>query len=260
MHARIPAAILFLAVSLVPAQTPYVSMEFEVASIKRNVSGSRPWLAPPKDGRFDATSVTVKMLIGVGWGIKITGGPTWIGTEGYDVLAKGPKPDISNDDFGIMMQNLLKDRFALRVHTEKRDAPVYALLPAKRGMILPDAKPEPCITFKITHGAKAAVDPQAGCGAMNVTPEFMSNDRISMAWFAGVLGTMLGHPVIDKTGFAGSFKLRLEFAPLTPVGDVDSTNPSIFTALDEQLGLKLESRKGTEEVLVIDRVERPSEN
>jgi uncharacterized protein (TIGR03435 family) len=84
---------------------------------------------------------------------------------------------------------------------------------------------------------------------MNVTPEFMSNDRISMEWFADVLGTMLGRPIIDKTGFAGSFRLRFEFAPLTPVGDVDSTKPSIFTAFDEQLGLKPESGKGTKKFL-----------
>jgi uncharacterized protein (TIGR03435 family) len=92
-----------------------------------------------------------------------------------------------------------------------------------------------------------------------VTSESIVNEKVSMKWFASVLGHLLGRPVLNRTGFTGSFKLRLEFAPVTP-GDTDSTEPSIFAALQEQLGLRLESQKGTEEVLVIDHVERPSQN
>jgi uncharacterized protein (TIGR03435 family) len=155
-----------------------------------------------------------------------------------------------------MMQNLLKDRFALRAHTETHDARVYVLMPAKSGLRLPDAKPEPCI-----YGRKAPdTHPQAGCGRMNVTPESIINEKVSMQWFASVLAGVLGRPVLDRTGFTGSFKVRLEFAPVSPDGDTDSTEPSIFTAIEEQLGLRLESQKGSEEVLVIDHVERPSEN
>jgi uncharacterized protein (TIGR03435 family) len=95
---------------------------------------------------------------------------------------------------------------------------------------------------------------------MNVTPELIANEKVSMSWFAGVLGGLLGRPVLDKTGFTSSFKVRLEFAPIAPDRESDSTKPSIFSALEQQLGLKLESQKGTEEVLVIDHVERPSAN
>ena len=73
---------------------------------------------------------------------------------------------------------------------------------------------------------------------MNVTPESISNEKISMQWFASVLGGVLGRPVVDRTGFTGSFKVRLEFAPVAPGGDTDSTRPSIFAALEEQLGLQ----------------------
>ena len=93
---------------------------------------------------------------------------------------------------------------------------------------------------------------------MNVTAEAITNQKISMQWFTSVLGGALGRPVENKTGFNGSFNVHLEFAPVAP--DADSTEPSISEALEKQLGLKLESGKGTEDVLIIDHVERPSEN
>jgi uncharacterized protein (TIGR03435 family) len=251
-------AISSLLFSLAPAfaQTPASRPEFDVASVKRNLSGSRPWLVPPVGGRFTATNVTLRLLIGVGWPQRVSGGPPWIVTDGYDVSAVAPEPNISPDDFSLMMQNLLKDRFALRVHTETHEARVYVLLPAKTGLKLPDAKPQPCL-----HGLKPrAADPQIGCAGMGVTAESITNEKVSMEWFATVLAGVLGRPVLDRTGFAGSFKVNLEFAPIAPGGDTGNTKPSIFTALEEQLGLRLESQKGPEEVLVIDHVERPSEN
>jgi uncharacterized protein (TIGR03435 family) len=216
----------------------------------------RPWLVPPAGGRFTATNITLQRLIGVGWPQKISGAPSWVTTDGYDVSAKEPELYVSRDEFSLMMQNLMKDRFRLRVHTETHETPVYVLTPAKNGLKLPEAKPESCLT-----GSKAPNgDTQAECGAMSVTPELIENEKVSMDWFAGVLGGLLGRPVLKNTGFTGSFKVRLEFAPITPPGDLDSTKPSIFSALEEHLGLKLESQKGTEEVLVIDHVEKPSPN
>jgi uncharacterized protein (TIGR03435 family) len=213
-------------------------------------------LVPPVAGRFIATNVTLRLLIGVGWPQKVSGGPAWVLTDGYDVSAVAPDPNLSADEFSLMMQNLLKDRFALRVHNETHETRVYVLLPAKNGLKLPDARPEPCI-----YGRRPPEgNPQAGCGGMNVTPESIVNEKISMQWFAKVLAGVLGRPVLDRSGFTGSFKLLLGFAPVTPGHDTDSTKPSIFTALEEQLGLRLKSEKGTEEVLVIDHVERPSVN
>ena len=187
---------------------------------------------------------------------KVSGGPSWVVTDGYDVSAVAAEPDVSRDEFSFMMQFLLKDRFSLRVHTETHETRVYVLPPAKNGLKLPDARPEPCI-----YGRKPPEsNPQAGCGGMDVTPESIVNEKISMQWFAGVLASVLGRPVLDRTGFTGSFRVLLEFAPVAPGRDMDSTKPSLFTALEEQLGLRLESEKGTEEVLVIDHVERPSAN
>jgi uncharacterized protein (TIGR03435 family) len=155
-----------------------------------------------------------------------------------------------------MMQNLLKDRFGLKIHTETHEARVYILTSAKNGLKLPDAKAEPCFYGSNTPHA----DAQEGCGGMNVTPELIANEKVSMEWFMGVLEGLLGRPVVNRTGFTGSFKVHLEFAPVAPTHDSESTKPSIFAALEQQLGLRLESQKGSEEVLVIDHVERPSEN
>ena len=244
--------------SLAPAfpQTSPARPEFEVASVKRNLSGSRPWLVPPVGGRFTATNVSLRLLIRNGWPSKILGGPPWVDTEGYDVSAIAPQPDVTPDDFSLMMQNLLKERFGLRVHTETHEARVYVLLPGKTGLKLPNAKPEPCF-----HGLKSQYAvPQTGCSGMGVTSESITNEKVSMEWFASVLAGVLGRPVLDRTGFTGSFEVHLEFASVAPGDDTDNTKPSIFTALEEQLGLRLEPQKGSEEVLVIDHVERPSEN
>lgn len=243
--------------SLIPsiAQTPAIP-RFEVASIRRNTLESRPWLVPPTDGRFTATNVTLKLLIGVGWSQKVTGGPSWVSTDGYDVSAKEPEGNLSDDKFSLMMQNLLKDRFRLRVHTELRPTTVYVLKSARSGLKLPEANSESCLTGSNTPEA----DPRMKCGSMNVTPELILNEKISMEWFTGVLGEVLGRPVLNETGFAGSFKVHLEFAPMDPIAIDNNRKPSIFSVLEQQLGLKIESQRGTEEILVIDHVERPSEN
>jgi uncharacterized protein (TIGR03435 family) len=239
------------------AQVAEAKPEFEVASVKRNLSGSRPWLAPPVAGRFTATNIPLRMLIGVGWRQqKSSGGPSWVDTDGYDVSAIASEPDPSRERFSLMMQNLLKDRFALTMHTEAHDARVYVLRPGKNGLKLPDANPVPCI-----YGWKGPdFDPQTGCGGMNVTSGSIVDEKVAMPWFTSVLAGVLGAPVDNETGFTGTFKVLLEFAPIAPGLDNDTTKPSIFAALEDQLGLRLESRKGTEQVLVIDHVERPSAN
>jgi uncharacterized protein (TIGR03435 family) len=246
-----------LVISLAPGQVTTAQPEFEVASVKRNLSGNRPWLVPPVGGRFTATNVPLRLLIGVGWPQqKSSGGPSWVDTDGYDVSAIASESGLSREKFSLMMQNLLKDRFALRTHTEAHNARVYVLLPAKSGLKLPDASPTPCV-----EGWRSSdFDPQTGCGGMNVTPESIVNEKISMQWFTRVLGSVLGGQVLNRTGFSGSFKVRLAFAPIGPGPDTDGTKPSIFTALEEQLGIRLEPHKGTEEVLTIDHVERPSAN
>jgi uncharacterized protein (TIGR03435 family) len=152
MRTLIAITSLLFSMAPVLAQTQASRPEFDVASVKRNLSGSRPWLVPPAGGRLTATNVTLRQLIGFGWPgrfsggwLRVAGGPSWIATDGYDVSAIAPDPNVSPEVFSLMMENLLKDRFALRVHTEMREASIYALVAAKAGLKLPDERPEPCM-------------------------------------------------------------------------------------------------------------------
>ena len=144
---------IFLLGARFPANTAETGIQ--VASVKRKRSGSRPWLVPPVGGRFTATNVTLRLLIRNGWPLEISGGPSWVNTDGYDVSAIAPEPDVNPEDFSLMMQNLLKDRFGLRVHTETHEARVYVLLPAKTGLKLPDAKPERMFPWPETSGCRS---------------------------------------------------------------------------------------------------------
>jgi uncharacterized protein (TIGR03435 family) len=259
--------------ALASAQTPAVRPEFEVASIKPAVEGSRVMLFPPVGDKFTATNVSLKMLIVLAYrvrGFQIPEGPGWIGSDRYDVTAKAPGGlDLSadhGDRFVAMLQALLEERFQLSVHRDTRQMPVYALLPVKGGLKLPDADPAGCATFGLS--SPVALAP---CGSMMVTPNGIENKKISMPLFTGILSNMLGRPVIDKTGYTGTFGVHLEFAsegtaeppsdPANPLANPDTSRPSIFTALQQQLGLRLEAQKGPGEILVIDHAERaPTEN
>lgn len=191
----------------------------------------------------------------------ISGGPGWVEAEEYDISAKEPDGSTTDEEFLQMLRNLLIQRFALMVHTETRVMPVYLLVPAKGGPRLPEATSEPCLAFAVRSGesTSSAAESQVPCRGMNVTSGVISDARVSMAWFTAVLEALVDRPVLNRTGFSGSFNLHLEFEPLNP-SESDGTKPSIFSALREQLGLRLESGRDGAEVLVIDHADRPTEN
>ena len=244
------------------AQADSAHREFEVASIKRNLSND-PWFwGPPHGGRWTATNASLKRLVSLAWRtplFAISGGPPWIASEKFDVTAKEPDANTTDDEFLTMLRHLLTARFGLKVHRQMRSQPVYFLLPAKGGLKLPEATPEPCMGFALKPAIQKYADPQAACGGMNVRPGLISDDKVSMVWFTAVIEGLLGRPLVNETGFSGSFKLLLQFDPVN-VADSDGTRPSIFSALQEQLGLKLETGKDAAEILVIDGAKQPSEN
>jgi uncharacterized protein (TIGR03435 family) len=216
----------------------------------------------------------------------ISGAPAWLDSDHYDITAKvdaNPPPEIL---MGPMLQTLLEDRFRLKLHRETREIPVYALTVAKGGLKLKRLEKPDCDPVDI---AKILAPPAAGqpppnfCGAarfgrnrgiLTLNIHTMSLKEFSQYISRGPLGPQLDRPVIDKTGIDGIFDFHLEFAPdqntpgfllqlRRPPGAAsadDPSGPSIFTALPEQLGLKLEPTKGPGEFLVIDHVEKPSEN
>jgi uncharacterized protein (TIGR03435 family) len=183
---------------------------------------------------------------------------------------------------GPMLQALLEDRFGLKVHRGAKDVPVYFLTVAKAGAKLERTTEGSCIPIDVDHPPPA---PEPGqprpllCGSGSITNRgstvTMNQHGMSMGLLAGGLANFAGRLVLDKTGLTGAYEIHLEFTadnPLPgpggrggtgdgyPSSDADAAGPSLFTALQEQLGLRLESGKGQTEILVVDHVERTSEN
>jgi uncharacterized protein (TIGR03435 family) len=222
---------------------------FEVASVKPNhsVTGNSSIKTAP-GGRFTAENVSPRALIQLAFGIRdfqLAGGPGWIGTEKYDVVAKtgGPKEMSSDEELKPPLQALLVDRFMLRFHRQTKQLPVYALVVAGG---------RPKLTANTATSATPSTSISSGGDKLK-----MEATKSSMARLCNILGRQLDRTVIDKTGLKGEFDFNLEWAPDQVV---DSSGPSIFAALQEQLGLKLQARKGPVEIIVIDRIDRPAAN
>jgi uncharacterized protein (TIGR03435 family) len=239
------------------AQTP----AFEVASIKPNNSGSETFfMSPPSHGSFSATNVTLMRLITTAYGLQnaqVIGGPSWLTSARYDVAAKGAE-NATGAEVTSMLQPLLADRFKLSIHRETRELPIYALVVAKNGSKL--GKPEEGSCAEALKASKP-------CASLAEFKNGMVADNISLPTIASTLGRILGdRPVVDKTGLAGRFDIHLLWTDggRKPADSQEESNleapGSVFVALQEQAGLKLEATKGPVEVLVIDHVERPSEN
>jgi uncharacterized protein (TIGR03435 family) len=205
--------------------------------------------------------------------IKISGGPGWIDSDRYDIEAKADGNPPGEIMAGPMTQALLEDRFKLKVHREAREQPVYSLTVAKGGLKIQPLT-EPCVTRDLLAMMAARGAPPSNiCGSVrrptvkgqNMTVDLRS---MTMANLAAYLSGTMDRTVLDKTSTPGIFDMKLEFViddttrnfpgarAATPSAD---PGPSIFTAI-QQLGLKLESDKGPVEFLVIDHVEKPSEN
>jgi len=250
------AGFAFLAACCAQTQPP----AFEVASVKPSPSMSQDMsLNRTPGGGLDAVNVSPRMLITFAYNIRddqLTGGPAWLDTERYDIHAKAPADSPASTDFfdsaaldGVRLrtQSLLADRFKLVLHKEIKEMPVYALVVAKNG---PKTKLE---AWK--EGDEPG--PQTIGRATTLTCK-----KVSMKRFAeGALASHMGRAVLDKTGLSGDFNFTIVFVPERPGGaSTDVTGPSFLDALEEQLGLKLESQRGPVEVLVIDHMEKASAN
>ncbi|PYS36834.1 MAG: hypothetical protein DMG14_23375 [Acidobacteria bacterium] len=258
------------------AQTPRKS--FEVASIKPNTSGrcctSMLWPA----GRFSATSVTVSDLLVFAYSPPkgptlqkdvILGGPRWLDSDRFDIQAK-PESGESKETMQLMMRSLLEDRFHLKLHLENRELPVYNLIVVKDGLKMkssedqspPNSQPP---APSATAGAQGNRTPRGSYGmSSDSSVSTLEGAAVPLSALVSMLQGQAGRPVIDKTDLKGLFDFRLEFSPNALEVNApelqQQARPSLFSALQEQLGLKLEAAKGPGEVLVIDHVEKPSEN
>lgn len=248
---------------LVAASTVCAQQAFEVISIKPNAStDDRVMIRTMPGGRYTATGIPVRLVLAQAFHIRdfqISGGPAWIASERYDIQAKAPEGTgerIPMEVLRQMLQNMLAERFQLKTHIETKEVPGYALVAVAKG----------------GHRLKASdspVDP-ARPPMMRIGRGLLSAEAIALPMLAQQLSQLLGRPVADRTGLNGFFQVHLEFAAdpgqgsMGPAGELspgDSNNgPSIFTALQEKLGLKLESIKAPVDILVIDSIARPAEN
>ena len=237
--------------ALMLAQTPGSEKraEFEVASIRPTATGDGSFTYDfPPGGRFSGRNLTVQNLLRIAYGLQnyqISGGPGWIASAGFDIQARAAAGagELSREQVLQMVQALLADRFHLATHRETRQLPVYALVIGKTGPRLEGA------------GSSAAPAKEQLKMGQLIT------QKMSMTMLANILASDLKRPVRDETGLKGEFAFTLEWAQGLGESDAgQSSRPSLFTAVQEQLGLILEAAKGPIEVLVIDRVERPPEN
>ncbi len=242
---------------------PGFGQTFEVASIKPAEPGARGMGVQRADGgRVNMKNVTLRLLITMAWDVRdhqLIGAPGWFDSEHFDIVAKPeteiPRTGEGNKTLMAMVRALVVDRFGLVFHREEKEMPIYALVPGKNGPKLAASEPGSQNSLMMSRGK-------------------LEGKNMKMGDLARILTNPLGRTVVDKTGLTGDYNFTVEWTPdgnenMTPKGmpaeapkDVASMpeGPSIFTALQEQLGLKLESQKGPVEMFVVDRAERPSAN
>jgi uncharacterized protein (TIGR03435 family) len=232
--------------------------EFEVASIKPNNSAdfNGTWRFTG-GGLFTGENIPLRFLIMSAFQMRdnqLSGVPGWANQVKYDIQARGPgAPD--EDQIAVMLQSLLKDRFHFEYHKVTKEGPVYALVPAKGGIRLQESREGPC-------APPASDKPETvQCATWFTHRNELDAKRITMLKFAIVLSAQLDRPVVDRTGYTKTFDAHLEWIPTEIAVDPNGEpGPSIFTAIQEQLGLRLEAQKGPVETLVIDHIERPGDN
>jgi uncharacterized protein (TIGR03435 family) len=283
------AALALLSAPAVPAQPPpppppppgiaplptkadpsIVIPQFDVISVKpAKDTMTRVQFTP--DG-MRGTGVIIRFLIYEGYGginhEQVIGEPAWTTTDGFDIEAKVAPADVPTlarmtfEQRRTMFQSILADRFKLVVHHETRELPIYVLSVAKGGPKLKESAPD--------VPGSAAPRPRG----MMMQRGKLTATGAQLSMLVTVLSRELGRTIVDKTALTGHYDFTLEFAPdeaaagpsgagaggAPPPPPADSAGPSVFTAVQEQLGLKLESTKGPVDVIVIDHIERPSEN
>jgi uncharacterized protein (TIGR03435 family) len=315
MNRTIAAALLACSTAVCFGQTGNLSPSFEVASIKsappsdmhRMMVGMQGGPGTPDPGQIRYNNVTLRNVLTQAYDVKDfqISGPAWLGSERYDITAKVPA-GTTKEQFRLMLQNLLAERFQVSLHHETKELPMYALVVAKGGVKMKesaDAPPAPAegdgpkVVPPVYGGPMAKPSlgkdgmPEMPKGGMrggmmmtfNGSKMSMKANGVQISQLVNMLANQLSRPVVDQTGLTAKYDYTLDFAPEGghgPMGgpmmagpggpggggpgtggDNDQAGPNLVTAVQEQLGLKLEAKKGPVDLLVIDRAEKaPTEN
>lgn len=282
--ARLAGAILGLTVATVGQMTaqvppPAAAKTFDVASVKPNKEGGPSSVRLLHGGTVTITNNNLRNMIRNVYNItnaQIVGGPDWIDSERFDITAKAATP-FNQDEARGMLQALLAERFGLRTHTEQRELPVYLLTLSRKDGTLGPKMTKSGVDCRALFAAVAAggqmperdANGALPCGiSVRAGQGLVVGNAVAMEALARNLIGGVGRIVVDRTGLTGNFDIHLTFAPdpgqalppgAQPPAVADPSAPSsLFTALQEQLGLKLEPGRAPVEVVVIDQVERPS--
>ncbi|HEY6328689.1 MAG TPA: TIGR03435 family protein [Blastocatellia bacterium] len=260
---RVAACFLFAASLLAqaPAHIP-ADLRFEVASLKPGNGKEQSYGIRPAPGgqRYEAWNCPISVMIQTGYYVKaeqIVGGPSWVNTEPFDMDAKAEKPS-SIDELHVMLMNMLADRLHLASHREKREMPIYALTVNKGG-----AKLKP-------HQAANGGEPWIEQTSKKFLHIRMAATAATLDYLGYRLSRIMDRPVVNLTNLPGGYDFNLEYTQELPLGfppggkingeEPDTSGPTVFDALKQQLGLELKAQKGLAEVIVIDHLERPTEN
>ena len=249
------------------------SASFEVASIKRNLSGDPRIRFETPPGRLTAINVPLRFLIRQAYRVpeaRIIGGPAWLDSDRFDILATAPTA-AAGEAIRSMLRALLEERFSLAMHGETREMPIYVFKIARTdGRLGPHLRRS---TTDCGGRSSAVVSGRVQCGILvsqGPGSASLRGGAATMENFVRLLGDFLDRPVTDESGLAGSFDLELQFTALrsstpgaatpgasapTPAAD---DIPTVFTAVQEQLGLKLDAQRGRADVWVVDGVSLPS--
>jgi uncharacterized protein (TIGR03435 family) len=264
------------------SQSPSSKPAFEVISVKSNTTGRNASIAQQPGGRFVASEITLRRLILYAYRghQQFLGGPSWLDTDRWDIEARAAEGTVlpragqldmaALDTLALMVQSLLEDRFKLKAHTETRELPLYELVIAKGGPKVKLSEDQtPPSSLVGGGGGRGAIVPRGGIRIGNSDLEASAQSISVLA--AAISNLYADRPVIDKTGLKGLYDVKLQWdrdsslnanavpnaiatAPSATLG------PSLPDALEEQLGLRLQSAKGPLPALVIDSVEKPSDN
>jgi uncharacterized protein (TIGR03435 family) len=251
------ASVLLISARPLPAQAPESpgSRTFDVASVKPNTSGGGSSQRFAPNGTMTLVNNTLRNIIRTAHGLQgaqVVGGPDWLDTDRFDVLAKANAP-FTTDEGRVMLRALVAERFGVVTHSETRDLPVF-LLRVLRSDRAPGIRLKPSV---VDCTRLAAAQARVPCG-LNVSfaAGSITGAGVSMSQLARNLMGVVGRTIVDETGLSGVYDLELTFAP--DASQPRSDAPSLFTALQEQLGLKLEAGREPIPVLVIDRASRPA--
>ena len=246
-------------VSIVAIAAPFASAQapaFDVVSIKESTSNAPSGSAGPEGtSRFVATNYPAIGLLQMAWRLpngRVIGAPDWTPRINYDIDARG---DVSSDAaWRARLQEMLRDRFKLVAHLEKRDLPVYHLVRLRADRLGPALVKSRIVDCNDKAAIAALMPPPRPCG-FGPSPTATLAGTMTLGSVASLLSTAAGRPVIDMTGLEGNYDFDLKFSRATTDDAV-----SVFTAVQEQLGLKLEGATAPLDVLVVEHMERPTRN